>query len=155
MKKRFFPVIIALCAVLAFSGAVYAAANRVELGTNVPNIPKSLCYQAGSISMEFSADTILRAGDVIQFTLNNGVVVCKDIDFYLRLHDGLAADYVPGVDTGDPVSATNILDVLSLQASTAPLAGRVDACRSNRLRLRFSRESACRQPDHPVDRRIP
>ncbi|WP_373499496.1 hypothetical protein [Desulfococcus sp.] len=123
MKKRFFPVIIALCAVLAFSGAVYAAANRVELGTNVPNIPKSLCYQAGSISMQFSADTILRSGDVIQFTLNNGVVVCKDIDFYLRLHDGAAATFLPGIITANPVSATDAGDTLTVQASTAPGAG--------------------------------
>ena len=82
MKKKLLFLTLALAAVVAFSGAVYAAPNRVALGTNVPNIPKSLCYQAGSITMEFSSGTVLRSGDVIQFTLNNGVVLCKDIDFY-------------------------------------------------------------------------
>jgi hypothetical protein len=105
---------------MAFSGAVYAAPNRVELGTNVPNIPKSLCYQAGSISMEFSAGTVLRSGDVIQFTLQNGVTLCKDIDFYVRLHDGEALDSTPGTDVTVPVSATDAADVISVNAGAVP-----------------------------------
>ena len=122
MKKRILPLIIALCAVMAFSGAVYAAANRVALGTSAPNIPKSLCYQAGSISMEFSADTVLRSGDVIQYTLNNGVVICKDIDFYLRLHEGLGRWFVPGTDTANPVSATVDEDLIQLDGFDDPEA---------------------------------
>ena len=116
MKKRFFPMIIAMCAVLAFSGAAMAAGNLVNLKTTVPNIPKSLCYQAGSITMEFSAETVLTSGDIIQFTLNNGVVLCKDIDFYVRVSDGATP---PGTITSVPVYASDGVDNFTL-ASTWP-----------------------------------
>ena len=109
MKNRFlfFPVIVGFLAVLAFSGTASAAGNLVNLKTTVPNIPKSLCYQAGTITMEFSADTVLTSGDIIQFTLNNGVVLCKDINFYVRVSDGATA---PGTDTSVPVYASTATD---------------------------------------------
>ncbi|WP_373499497.1 hypothetical protein [Desulfococcus sp.] len=120
MIKRCVSTIVASVAILAFSATVWAAANRVELGTSVPNIPKSLCYQAGSISMEFSAGTVFRSGDVIQYTLNNGVVLCKDIDFYVRLHNGEALIDRPGTNTAAPVSATDALDQVTIDAAAVP-----------------------------------
>lgn len=63
------------------------AGNNVELQTDVPNIPKSICDQAGNIVMLFESGASMQEGDTITFSLSNNVTVCKAIDFYLRLAD--------------------------------------------------------------------
>lgn len=102
-RKGIFTLLTAVCMVLAFS-AVSFAANQIFLKTTVPNIPKSECYQAGSITMEMDAETAMREGDVIQFTLNNKTTVCKALNMFLRISTGTLLDD-PSV-AGAPVTAT-------------------------------------------------
>jgi hypothetical protein len=92
-RKGIFTLLTAVCMVLAFS-AVSFAANQVFLKTTVPNIPKSECYQAGSITMELDSGTQMSVGDVIQFTLNNKTTVCKDLNMFLRITDTTLLDDV-------------------------------------------------------------
>jgi len=84
MKRSKLLLMIVGIAVLALTGTAFAA-NQVFLKTTVPNIPKTPCEQAGSITQEFPKDSILHENDVIQFTLSNNVTLCKDINFFLRL----------------------------------------------------------------------
>jgi hypothetical protein len=63
------------------------AGNNVQLQTDVPDIPKSSCDQAGNIVMLFESGAKLEEGDTITFSLSNNVTVCKAIDFFLRLAD--------------------------------------------------------------------
>jgi hypothetical protein len=83
-RKGIFTLLTAVFMVLAFSAVTFAA-NQVVLKTTVPNIPKSTCYQAGTDTMEIDSLTQIRDGDVIQFTLNNKVTVCKSINMWLRI----------------------------------------------------------------------
>lgn len=96
MKKRFFTLFVAVLAVITFAASAYAVPQRVELKTTVPNIPKSACYQAGTITLEFSPGTTMVNGDVIQFTLNEGVVLCRDIELFYPVVDGTKGFFVKG-----------------------------------------------------------
>jgi hypothetical protein len=82
--KKFLVIMVSVMSVLAFTGSAFAV-NQVYLKTTVPNIPKSYCEQAGSITQEFQDGAELEEGDIIQFTLSNLTSLCKDIDFYLVL----------------------------------------------------------------------
>jgi len=83
-RKGIFTILAAVFMVLTFS-AMALAANQVFLKTTVPNIPKSTCYQAGTDTMEFDSLTKIEDGDIIQFTLNNGVTICKAIDMFVTI----------------------------------------------------------------------
>lgn len=83
-RKGIFTLLTAVFMVLAFSAVTFAA-NQIVLKTTVPNIPKSVCYQAGTDTMEIDSLTQMREGDVIQFTLNNKVTVCKSLNMWLRI----------------------------------------------------------------------
>ena len=101
-RKGIFTILAAVFMVLAFSAMAFAA-NQVFLKTTVPNIPKSTCWQAGTDTMEFDHLSNMAEGDVIEFTLNNNVTVCKAINMFVTLGD------TAGVldTTGDlPVSTT-------------------------------------------------
>jgi len=84
INKRFFTLLTAVFMVLTFSAAAFAA-NVVDMTTTVPNIPQSTCYQAGTDTLDFDSLTKMEEGDVIEFTLNNGVTVCKTINMFLTL----------------------------------------------------------------------
>ena len=101
-RKSIFTVLAAVFMVLAFSAMAFAA-NQVFLKTTVPNIPKSTCYQAGTDTMEFDHLSNMAEGDVIEFTLNNNVTVCKAINMFVTF-----ATKAGTLDTtGDlPVSTT-------------------------------------------------
>jgi len=113
-RKGIFTLLTATCMVLAFAAMSFAA-NQVFLKTTVPNIPKSTCYQAGSTTMEMDNGTTIREGDVIQFTLNNKVTACKNLNLFLVLGSGdistsngsLSADATLPVSASD---AANVLD---------------------------------------------
>jgi len=81
-RKGIFTILAAVFMVLAFSAMAFAA-NQVFMKTTVPNIPKSTCYQAGTDTMEFDTLTTMQEGDVIEFTLNNKVTVCKEINYFV------------------------------------------------------------------------
>ena len=81
-RKGIFTILAAVFMVLSFSAMAFAA-NQVFLKTTVPNIPKSTCYQAGTDTMEFDSLSSMREGDYIEFTLNNKVTVCKDINWFV------------------------------------------------------------------------
>jgi len=83
-RKGIFTILTAAFMVLAFS-AMALAADQAFIKTTVPNIPKSTCYQAGTDTMEFDTLTTIAEGDVITFTLNNKVTVCKALDFFVTL----------------------------------------------------------------------
>ena len=85
MRKGTFRLLIAIAAVLAFAGTALGA-GQVTLKTTVPNIPKSVCYQAGTITMEMDPETQIRIGDVLQFTTQNNTSLCKEIDYFLSLN---------------------------------------------------------------------
>lgn len=85
MKRNILLLVVGI-AILALTGTAFAA-NQVFLKTTVPNIPKTPCEQAGSITQEFPKDSVIHENDVIQFTLSNNVTLCKDINFFLRLTD--------------------------------------------------------------------
>jgi len=105
-RKGIFTIFAAIFMVLAFSAVTFAA-NQVVLKTTVPNIPKSECYQAGTDTMEFDSGTVMREGDVIQFTLNNKVTVCKNIDMWLRISDDFLANALTMDTSADaPVALT-------------------------------------------------
>lgn len=113
MKKGTFRLLIAVAAVLAFAGTALGA-GQVTLKTTVPNIPKSICYQAGTITMEIDPGTQIRIGDVIQFTTQNNTSICKNIDFFLSLNAAGAAFGAPptaptawGAGDADGISLTD------------------------------------------------
>jgi len=97
-----FTLLTAVFMVLAFSAMGFAA-NQVIMKTTVPNIPKSTCYQAGTDTMELDSLTNIEEGDVIEYTLNNKVTLCKAINVFLTF-----ANTAGVLDTtGDlPVSTT-------------------------------------------------
>lgn len=117
-RKGIFTLFITVFSIVAFAGMAFAAQN-VVLKTTVPDIPKSVCYQAGTTTWELDNNTVLTNGDVIKFSLNNNVTICKSFNFYLRLHDGTAAvcpTFIASL-AGDPVTATDpgaALDTLNL-----------------------------------------
>jgi len=81
-RKSIFTILAAVFMVLAFSAMAFAA-NQVFMKTTVPNIPKSTCWQAGTDTMEIDSLTTMQEGDVITYTLNNKVTVCKALDFFV------------------------------------------------------------------------
>ena len=89
--------------VLVFS-AMALAANNVRLTTTVPNIPRSLCYQAGTDTLEFDNLTSIQVGDVIQFTLNNNITTCKAIDMFITVNGANSAVLETSADA--PVATT-------------------------------------------------
>lgn len=93
---------IAFCAVFAFTSFAFAA-NHVSVKTTIPNIPRSACDQAGTITLELDNGTVMEEGDVIQFTLNSDVTVCKAIDYFIALADD-GTDTI-NTDTAKAVSA--------------------------------------------------
>jgi hypothetical protein len=115
MRKGTFRLLIAIAAVLAFAGTALGA-GQVTLKTTVPNIPKSVCYQAGTITMEMDPETQIRIGDVLQFTTQNDTSICKEINYFLSLNgDGTFAGPTPPTpwtslplagDTNLPVAGT-------------------------------------------------
>jgi len=107
-RKGLLTLFITVFSVVAFAGMAFAAQN-IFLKTTVPDIPKSTCYQAGTESLSLDNLTVLTNGDVFRFTLSNNVTLCKNINFYLRLHDGTAvADPALTISTGaEPVTSTN------------------------------------------------
>lgn len=102
IRKRIFTLLTAVFMVLAFSAMAFAA-NQVILKTTVPNIPKSTCYQAGTDTMEFDNLSKMEEGDVITFTVNNLVTICKGIDYFVTF-----ANTAGVLDTtgAQPVSTT-------------------------------------------------
>jgi hypothetical protein len=115
-RKGLLTLFITVFSVVAFAGMAFAAQN-IFLKTTVPDIPKSTCYQAGTESLSLDNLTRLTNGDAFRFTLSNYVTICKNINFYLRLHDGvLVADGALPASTGaEPVTSTNpAADALNL-----------------------------------------
>lgn len=120
-RKGLLTLFITVFSVVAFAGMAFAAQN-IFLKTTVPDIPKSACYQAGTESLSLDNLTRLTNGDAFRFTLSNYTSLCKNINFYLRLHDGvLAADGALPASTGaEPVTSTNpAADALNLGGAFA------------------------------------
>ncbi len=117
MRKGTFRLLIALAAVLAFAGTAFGA-GQVTLKTTVPNIPKSVSFQAGTVTMEMDHLTEMREGDIIQFTTSNGTTISKEIDFYLRLTDG-AVNFNPGQATTLPISTSDAANQINIAAPAA------------------------------------
>ncbi len=107
-RKIIFNLLITVFSIFAFAGMAFAAQN-VHLKTTVPNIPKSTCYHAGTITWELDNGTVITNGDVIKFSLSNDTTICKSFDFYLRLHDGLLANCtaLAGSTALDPITSTD------------------------------------------------
>jgi hypothetical protein len=112
LRKGNFRLLIAVAAVLAFAGTAFGA-GQVTLKTTVPNIPKSVSFQAGTITMEMDHLTEMREGDIIQFTTSNRTSISKEIDFFLRLTDTTAA-FNPGTATTLPISTSNAANVITI-----------------------------------------
>jgi hypothetical protein len=89
-RKGILTLLTVVYMVLTFSVVTFAADNAV-MKTTVPNIPKSTCYQAGTVRVEFDEGTWLGNGDIIMFSLSNNVTLCRDINFYLALDSGVLA----------------------------------------------------------------
>lgn len=104
-RKGIFTLLTAAFMVLAFSAVTFAA-NNVRLTTTVPNIPRSLCYQAGTDTMEFDTGSAIAEMDVMQFTLNNNITVCKAIDFFVTVNAGGAAVALE-TSADAPIATTN------------------------------------------------
>lgn len=112
IRKKIFTLLTAVFMVLAFSAMSFAA-NQVVMKTTVPNIPKSTCYQAGTDTMEMDDNSNMVEGDVIEYTLNNKVTICKNINMFLTLaeNDGtldLTGD-LPVSTTGGVLVSTPVL----------------------------------------------
>jgi hypothetical protein len=112
-KTKFFTLWVTMLSVLALTGTAFAA-GAVSIQTTVPNIPKSVCEQAGTITMSADNATAIHEGDVVEYTLNNNVTVCKEINFFLALadEDGEAIS----TTTTDPVHATGPNNVFTIAA---------------------------------------
>ncbi len=133
--KRFFTLIVAVFAVMAFAAPSFAA-QKLNQKTTVPNIPKSACEQAGSVTEQIDLGTKMREADQIELTLSNGVTVCKTIDFFLMLTDGLDSANMTTVhspeiisdDPTDPVHDTDLnsqAEVVDLTETYASIADAV------------------------------
>ncbi len=114
-RKSIFTLFAAAFMVLAFS-AMALAANQVNLKTTVPNIPKSTCYQAGTDTMVFDDGSTMEEGDVVTFTLNNNVTICKEINYFVTFAPTAGTLNVDGTQ---PVSAATA----GAPTITAALAG--------------------------------
>jgi hypothetical protein len=111
--------------VLAFAGTAFAVPGLIDIRTTVPNIAKSLCDQAGSQSLAIPDLTTMQVGDVIQFTLDTGVTICKTIDFYIPIAN--ATPYTPASAATDAVqvsAATN--NIVTNAGVNTPAYGGVD-----------------------------
>ncbi|MDO8784881.1 MAG: hypothetical protein Q7J12_01555, partial [Syntrophales bacterium] len=102
-RKGIFTLLTAAFMVLAFSAMAFAV-DQVFMKTTVPNIPKSTCYQAGTDTMEFDEASSMVEGDVITYTLNNRVTICKAIDMFVTLAPSSGVLDTTGAQ---PVSATS------------------------------------------------
>lgn len=89
--------------VVAFAGMAFAAQNIFKK-TTVPDIPKSECWQVGTLTWEADNNTVLTNGDVMRNSLSNNATLCKSFNYFLRLHDGTAAPIIGGAAT--PVTST-------------------------------------------------
>ncbi|ACN16088.1 hypothetical protein HRM2_30050 [Desulforapulum autotrophicum HRM2] len=117
--KKSIAYAIAICAVFMFTGVAFAN-NHVTLKTTVPNIAKSECDQAGTITMELDSGTKMQSGDVIQFTLNNDVTACKAIDYFLALADDGPLGSIISIDPADPVTTNGASPAADLIKVTSP-----------------------------------
>jgi hypothetical protein len=114
--------------VLAFAGAAFATPGLIDIRTTVPNIAKSLCDQAGSQSLAIPDQTSMQVGDVIQFTLDTGVTICKTLDFYIPIANALA--FTPPSLATDAVQVSNTAVganvINTIAATNTPVYGGVD-----------------------------
>lgn len=113
-SKKILLYLLSLALVLGMASAGFAA-QVVTLKTTVPNIPQSNCDQAGQQTLEFDNGTVFTGGDIIQFTLNNNVTICKSFDFFLKIGNGtetngytvLATEDAPVTSSGGKVVVTS------------------------------------------------
>jgi hypothetical protein len=91
--------------VFGISG-VAMAANNVAMTSDVPNINKSSCGEAGNEYLRMDEGTQMQEGDIIQFTLNNNTSLCKAIDYYVLLADDSSFDI--STDTAEIVSTNHV-----------------------------------------------
>jgi hypothetical protein len=111
--------------VLAFAGTAFAVPGLIDIRTTVPNIAKSLCDQAGSQSLAIPDLTTMQVGDVIQFTLDTGVTICKTLDFYIPIAN--ATPYTPASAATDAVQVSAVTNNIVTNAGVnTPVYGGVD-----------------------------
>jgi len=123
--KKLLVSCVTVFTVLMFVGTALATPGLVDIRTTVPNIAKSLCDQAGSQSLAIPDLTTMQVGDVIQFTLDTGVTICKTLDFYIPI--ATATPYTPPSLAGDAVEVSDPTDTIVTNAGTnAPVYGGVD-----------------------------
>ena len=124
--KKLLVSCVTVFTVLMFVGTALATPGLVDIRTTVPNIAKSLCDQAGSQSLAIPDQTTMQVGDVIQFTLDTGVTICKTLDFYIPI--ATATPFTPPSLPGDAVEVTDAVnDVIVTNAGTnAPVYGGID-----------------------------
>lgn len=111
-SKNLLVMCITVFSVLALVGTAFATPGLVDIRTTVPNIARSVCDQAGSISLAIPDQTVMRVGDVVQFTLDTGVTICKNIDFYIMLGNNIL--FTPANAAGDAVTVSAAADRLIL-----------------------------------------
>lgn len=120
-RKGILTVFMTAFLVVAFAGMAFAAQN-VVLKSDVAPIPQSTCYQAGKISWDLDNNTVLTNGDQMRFTLTSGVTLCKDINYYLMLHQGSTLNDGAIGTAVDPVTSTDpAANLLTLSGVVAGL----------------------------------
>lgn len=90
MKLRSLVLFIVAISFVAMAGAAFAKPNEVTVSTTIENMVRgTTCGKAGSLGLSFPFETIIEGmdaggpGDVIQFTLDDDVTICKDIDLWV------------------------------------------------------------------------
>jgi hypothetical protein len=109
MKIKKLSLLLALFMVAVFSGSAFAA-FQMTASTSVKNMPQSTCDQAGSYTLTAPGGLQMHENDVINFTLTNGVKLCKSIDYYLVVIDSgssVATDSNITNNTSFPVYTTD------------------------------------------------
>jgi hypothetical protein len=119
MEKKWLIRICLVVGVLFGISGVAMAANNVQMTSDVPNINKSSCGEAGNQYLRMDNATQIQEGDIIQFTLNNNSSLCKPVDYYLLLAND--SSFELSTDTAEAVSTNHELSMLQVyQYSGSP-----------------------------------
>jgi hypothetical protein len=116
MNFKGLKILVTLCTVFFFAATAFAG-GEAEIKTDVPAIPQSVCDQAGWISMEVGDGFTLYENDSIEWSLTNGVELCKAVDMFLIIADQTPMTYAQGSTVA--ISTTNAANQVTVTSAAS------------------------------------
>jgi len=106
MKRNF--TLLAMLLVLAMAFNAYAA-SEVQVTLTSPAIVKQGCERFGTLKFTFKGGSTISAGDWWYFDLDQGVTVCKNIDYFM----GVGTVATPG-NAADTITKAAIANTVTV-----------------------------------------